>query len=238
MSHRLTNSFVPKILPLTLFSAKIWREFSATGSNTFDAHVTLFGTGQSFRHHTFQRPPYGLRRSPIMGVARVTVFMVGVLGSTIVGWAGCFAGQPIRPNVLRNWAVFAAAPTSLTFTEPDILTLSSLKAPPPYSNTTLLNEHPVHVIPSGRYVLPFIVEFDSTTFGGSTTGTAPPTSTWANAECRNVEVWGLPSPDSEVQTTPNTNDPNAMVTFLITPPSSGVTGDCTEWEYHNGGPPQ
>lgn len=30
MSFRLTNSFVSDILPLTLFSGKIWREFPAT----------------------------------------------------------------------------------------------------------------------------------------------------------------------------------------------------------------
>jgi hypothetical protein len=30
MSFRLTNSFVSDILPLTLFSGKIWREFLPT----------------------------------------------------------------------------------------------------------------------------------------------------------------------------------------------------------------
>jgi hypothetical protein len=184
--------------------------------------------------------PYGLTKFPLRGAVRLAVLIIGVFGSIVGGWLGRVAGQPINPNAPRNWTVLAAAPTKLKFTLPEIVAFSSLYAPPPYSKVTLLNLQFTHSVPSSAWVIPLNPPpLNTLPLSGGTVGMAPSiftaTGFWAKTGCRKVEVWGLSK--KYMQMAPSKNDPNAIVSFRITPPSSGKAGDCTVWKYRDGKAP-
>jgi hypothetical protein len=179
--------------------------------------------------------PYGLTKSPRRATFKLVVVIIGALGLGL-GIFGGAAGQPIRPNALRNVAVLLAAPTKCIPTVPCISAFSRLYAPPPYSNVTSVYVLFLALTPSRRTVPPLVPLSDITIpLKGGTIGTAFGNAAWAKSSgCRLVEAW---FPNAIAQSTPATNDANASVDFRITPPSRGYRGDCTKWVYHYGTAP-
>jgi hypothetical protein len=178
--------------------------------------------------------PKGLAMVPWKSTILASI-VIGVFGFGVgFGVAGGFwEGQPIRPNLASRFAPLAAAPIRLMPTLPVIDTFSKLYAPPPYKNVTLLKTPPLTAKPSNETPPPFRV-FSSDTMSGTDgmTGTAP--GYWIACACRTVEVW---IGDNGEQRKPATNDTNATMTFLITPPAEGKVGNCSTWVYHYGTAP-
>jgi hypothetical protein len=59
---------------------------------------------------------------------------------------------------------------------------------------------------------------------------------WSKEACAKVDVW-FPESMRNVQQAPTMNDPNATVTFDITPPLRQTNEECSVWVYHYGDPP-
>src|SRR6202041_3616984 len=66
----------------------------------------------------------------------------------------CLVGHPNSPKVLRNPAVFLAAPTSFIETGSETLASSNKYSPPPYSKVEFLKTLFRQRIPSTAYVRP------------------------------------------------------------------------------------
>jgi hypothetical protein len=181
-------------------------------------------------------PLTALTKSP--STPRLAVMILGALGLTC---GVALAGQPSNPNACKNCAVFNAAPTNLMLTGNFTFVFAKLYAPPPYSMVKSWSVHPLHDVPSN----PRVILLTSTPgwsvipMTGITTGIAPPFLDTASGDvpvmdwplvdaCANVEVW---FPRKNMLAAPSANDPNASITFVITPPS-GDAGDCGVWKYH------
>jgi hypothetical protein len=170
----------------------------------------------------------------LLGRTSLAVIVGGIMAAGALG--SCFAGQPSNPNVLRNPAVFNAAPLSSIRTGGVIVVLRKTYPPPPYCKVTFDSAHPSQETPSTRYLMldnfaPLTTRLPS----GGTTGSAP--SICINVRvgadvagdcCANVEVW---FPTSNTDMAPSVNDPNASVTFDISPPENG---ECGKWKWHYG----
>lgn len=110
-----------------------------------------------------------------------------------------------------------------------MLIFAKRNSPPPYSNVTFLNEHPLQATPSTLYRPPVKIESAMTMFpNGGTTGTH---SLQEKGLCANVDVW---FPSNNMQNAPNANDNRDSVTFRI---SSSLVGECGKWVYHYGTTP-
>jgi hypothetical protein len=197
-------------------------------------------------------PPYGLKKSPPIGLLSVVFSILGLSISTCGGALGAEAGHPTIPKMDINCSVLAAAPTKVRSNVPSILDAARLKYPPPYMRVESRNVAWRMFMPSSWTIWRSYMSFSKRARGGGGTfgvyalssivgpaGGAAGALLWAKAtECRTVEVWGLKEPSSAVQSTPSTNDPNATITFRITPPSSGSAGNCSAWKYHKGKAPK
>jgi len=184
-------------------------------------------------------PFTALTKSP--STSKLAVMILGALGLTC-GLA--FAGQPSNPNDCKNCAVFSAAPINLMLTGNLTFVFTKLYAPPPYSIVKSWSVHPLQDVPSNPSVilLTSTPGWMVTLMTGRTIGISPsfrdtasgdlPVMDWPLVDpCANVEVW---FPSRNMLAAPSANDPNASVTFVISPPS-GDAGDCGVWKYHHGG---
>jgi hypothetical protein len=175
---------------------------------------------------------------------------------TQVTWAGCLTamviicglfgftsdgglGKGISPKATRVLNVLRAAPSRYRFFTPDIWQSMHWYWPPAYTNGMSANTHFVQLKLSSRRgpPMPRIVEPDDAVDSSAMTGVFPlpitigggDDGTWAKTDCTKVDVW-MPK---NVDTHPITNQSNGeRIHLRITPPSSGVTGNCTVWEYH------
>jgi len=183
---------------------------------------------------------YGLVHSWIVtAVSILTTFSIGLFGLTGSG------GFPVLSAVSSGSSitVLAAAPLNSTRIVPLNFGLTSRTAPPEYRKTASEKSQSSQFNPSkGWRDGPFR---RALTNGGPRPGTTGSLASFipigrdgpvGGAEvCARVTVWILKN--SDPNSSPTANDPNAKVILDITPPISGKAGNCFVWEYRYGKPP-
>jgi hypothetical protein len=164
------------------------------------------------------------RKSPLganLALSIGALFCGGLCGAL-------FAGHPNNPNMFKNTAVLDAAPVSCIEGGPTNCGSKIENSPPPYNNVVRSKTHRRQRTPSTRYEASIKWEPSTEIFlNGGTVGvpslfTAKP---WDG--CANVEVW---FPSKYIDMAPTMNDPNATVTFRISPPNNLF--ECGVWTYH------
>jgi hypothetical protein len=202
---------------------------------------------------------YGLAQSIIRGLAIVAVSMCGVFG---FGLSGCPPGTVCSNRT--SVAALAAAPISSSLVVPLKVAFTRWYAPPAYARVTFVNTQSVQSRPSKICLTPLIsaawrIGTPQPMAGicgvvpsmyNPSPGGAPPLYWLSKKEvlsimvrhggradegaCAHVDVW---FPSKNIQQAPTMNDPNAKVILDITPPSSGMAGNCSMWKYHDGEAP-
>jgi hypothetical protein len=179
---------------------------------------------------------------PLNGVIRSalkTVFAVAVLITGASGMNGCGLTPVIDSKYWVTAIPFAAAPLSSNLTDPAILGLINLTAPPEYSKTTSVKEQFVQLSPSSACVPPITVPSVNVGLAKpGILGVKSPTfiADWANDGCATIDAW-LPDRSSDALIIPAINDPTAVVILDISPPSVSYSR-CEVWKYHYGKPPE
>jgi hypothetical protein len=169
------------------------------------------------------------RKSPLgtnLALSIGALFCGGVCGAL-------FAGHPNNPNMLRNTAVFDAAPVSCIDGGLTNCDSTIENSPPPYNNIVRSKTHRRQRTPATRNESSVKWEPSTEIFlNGGTVGVpsmfmAKPGGAKPWGDCANVEVW---FPSKNIDMAPTMNDPNATVTFRISPPNNVF--ECGVWTYH------
>jgi len=177
--------------------------------------------------------PYGLAKLMLIGCSAVAFLSIGVFGG------GIFGGAPwTRASISGRIAkVFAAAPLNSKRVVPEKWQSTREYDPPAYVKVASEKKQPLHFMPSNCCETPKNFEPSTEALKGGTIGSpGNPPPPWADATCSKVDAW-FPESMKNMQQAPTINDPNAIVTLDITPPSGQTNEECCVWVYHYGDPP-